>query len=198
MSKKIHSFLSIGMMLVTIGLFLIPAGSASGSIITSPTGKIIVTPWSTPISFFGYGSGSLHIYDATQQPSPPTSPGSSSVQCVGSQSGDYTGNYPLRFDKSHPMCSGFDIPQDNSTPQPDTTNSISSEVTPIPTVIPYPMSNPEGLSQFSYIPIDFLFPHTTPINYFSTGYMPLAPHTNPAIYYPESQGKAYEGNLTNT
>ena len=194
MFKRNYSFISICIVLVTIVLFLIPAISAGSTVITSPTGRFIVTPWSTQISFYGYQESiRLPVNDATQ---PSAAPGSSSIGCVGTQSGDYTGNYPLRFDTSHDMCSGFDIPQDNGTQQPETNNSPTPEITPVPIVTPYPTPKPEGSSQFSYIPIDILFPHLTPVDYFSTGYMPLVPHTNPAIYYPEAQGLSYERNFT--
>ena len=48
MSIRNHPILSICIVFVIIGLLLIPSVSAVSSVVTSPTGKLIITPWGTP------------------------------------------------------------------------------------------------------------------------------------------------------
>jgi len=204
--------------LALIGGFRISAVSAGpilqskDNVVTSSTGKLIVMPSSSFYTPFFPLSKGLTLLDRNNQ-SPSVlnvNPGTKQVGCGygGSSEANYVGNsvmvksssvrtfpwdswapYSSPYSKAIEMCASFDIPNDQ-TSQSDNANSQPIPPSPTPTITP-----DSSATTFYWNPY-------TPLklsNYFQAGYMPLVPHTNPAMYYPETSsagGIAYERNFT--
>lgn len=174
--------------LVLTGILLISAGSAGSNNITLSTGEMLVTPWSTTISpLYGDPGGNnryneLWAFEGVSKSSQYLYSGTASEIWGGFQG-------PSPIDKSIKWWGSFDLP-DNQTSQSDNANSQPIPPSPTPTITP------------DFTATTFYWNPYTPLklsNYFQAGYMPLVPHTNPALYYPETSsagGIAYESNFT--
>jgi hypothetical protein len=176
-----------------IGTLLISAASAGpifqskANVVTSPTGKMILAP-SGSTQNVGCGNGDASVLNYVE--SPVIVKSSSVTKFPISSWVPYYPPHDPPFNKSIEMCASFDIP-DTQTPPSDNTNTPSNPPTPAPTISPEPPA---------------LFFHPTPYsnslklsNFFSPGYKPLVPQTNPALFYPESSFAgdiAYERNFT--